>query len=74
MATFVLVPGFWLGGWAWQQVARELRAGGTWLIPPNVPHEVLAGPEGAVVIDVFSPVREDWAALERLGARTPRWP
>ena len=28
MATFVLVPGFWLGGWAWQQVARELRAGG----------------------------------------------
>jgi pimeloyl-ACP methyl ester carboxylesterase len=28
MATFVLVPGFWLGGWAWRSVARSLRAGG----------------------------------------------
>ena len=28
MATFVLVPGFWLGGWAWQPVARSLRARG----------------------------------------------
>lgn len=53
---------------------RELRAGGTWLIPPNVPHEVHAGPEGAVVIDVFAPVREDWAALERLPQRAPHWP
>jgi pimeloyl-ACP methyl ester carboxylesterase len=26
MATFVLVPGFWLGGWAWHAVARALRA------------------------------------------------
>lgn len=24
----VLVPGFWLGAWAWDQVAAELRAGG----------------------------------------------
>ena len=28
MATFVLVPGFWLGAWAWQDVARELTAAG----------------------------------------------
>jgi quercetin dioxygenase-like cupin family protein len=54
--------------------SRELHAGGTWRIPPNVPHEVQTGPEGAVVLDVFAPVREDWQALERLGARTPRWP
>lgn len=26
MATFVLVPGFWLGGWAWRAVANPLRA------------------------------------------------
>lgn len=26
MATFVLVPGFWLGGWAWHAVAKSLRA------------------------------------------------
>src|SRR5258707_11255536 len=24
----VLVPGFWLGGWAWDEVAAALRAGG----------------------------------------------
>ena len=53
---------------------RDLGPGGTWRIPPNVPHEVHAGPEGAVVLDVFAPVREDWAALERLGERAPRWP
>ncbi|HYI75369.1 MAG TPA: cupin domain-containing protein [Gaiellaceae bacterium] len=53
---------------------RTLEPGGTWRIPPNVPHEVHVGPEGAVVIDVFSPVREDWRTLERLDARTPVWP
>ncbi|HKT05480.1 MAG TPA: alpha/beta hydrolase [Rugosimonospora sp.] len=28
MTTFVLVPGMWLGTWAWRDVARELRAAG----------------------------------------------
>jgi pimeloyl-ACP methyl ester carboxylesterase len=28
MATFVLVPGAWLGGWAWQRVTPHLRAAG----------------------------------------------
>lgn len=28
MATFVLVPGFWLGAWAWSGVTRRLRAAG----------------------------------------------
>lgn len=28
MATFVLVPGYWLGGWAWRAVADDLRAAG----------------------------------------------
>lgn len=28
MATFVLVPGAWLGGWAWNDVAARLRAAG----------------------------------------------
>ena len=50
---------------------RDLEAGGTWRIPPNVPHEVRTGPDGAVVIDVFAPVRADWRELERLGARPP---
>ena len=53
---------------------RDLGPGGTWRIPPNTPHEVHAGPEGAVVVDVFAPAREDWRAIERVDARTPRWP
>ncbi|MBI3750253.1 MAG: alpha/beta hydrolase [Chloroflexi bacterium] len=27
-APIVLVPGFWLGAWAWDEVAADLRAGG----------------------------------------------
>jgi len=53
---------------------RELGPGGTWCIPPDVPHEVTTGPKGAVVLDVFSPPRADWAALERSQPTSPRWP
>jgi quercetin dioxygenase-like cupin family protein len=53
---------------------RELGPGGTWCIPPNTPHEAIAGPEGAVVIDVFSPTRDDFRELASLEHRTPRWP
>jgi pimeloyl-ACP methyl ester carboxylesterase len=28
MSTYVLVPGFWLGAWAWEKVARPLREAG----------------------------------------------
>lgn len=34
---------------------KKLVAGDSYLIPPNVPHSVVAGPKGAKVIDVFSP-------------------
>lgn len=53
---------------------RELGPGESWRIPGSTPHEVHAGPEGAVVIDVFGPPREDWATLERIDPRMPRWP
>lgn len=33
MATYLLVPGFWLGGWAWADVVEPMRAAG---------HEVVA--------------------------------
>ncbi len=42
---------------------RNLGPGGTWRILSNLPHQVTAGPDGAVVIDVFSPVRSDWDRL-----------
>ena len=53
---------------------RELGPGGTWRIPPDVPHEVVTGPNGAVVLDVFSPPRADWAALERAQPASALWP
>jgi quercetin dioxygenase-like cupin family protein len=39
---------------------KELKAGEMWRIPGNVPHTVKAGPNGAVAIDIFHPVREDY--------------
>ena len=54
--------------------SRELGPGDTWSIPGNVPHEVQVGPEGAVVIDVFVPTRDDWREAERVEQREPRWP
>ena len=54
--------------------ARELGPGGTWCIRANTPHEVTTGPKGAVVLDVFAPTRDDWAAFEPQVARAPRWP
>src|ERR671933_109588 len=36
MATFVLVPGFWLGGWAWRDVAETLRAAGHRVYPATL--------------------------------------
>jgi quercetin dioxygenase-like cupin family protein len=52
---------------------QELGPGQAWLIPSHTPHEVHTGPEGAVLIDVFAPIREDWKPLERVD-RAPRWP
>jgi quercetin dioxygenase-like cupin family protein len=53
---------------------RELGPGGTWHIPSDMPHDAVAGPGGAVVVDIFAPVRADWDALPRSEPRPPRWP
>jgi quercetin dioxygenase-like cupin family protein len=54
--------------------SRHLGPGGTWRIPSNVPHEVRVGSEGAVVIDVFAPPRQDWGDVGLVTDRAPRWP
>jgi quercetin dioxygenase-like cupin family protein len=53
---------------------RDLGPGGTWRILGDRPHDVVAGPDGAVVIDVFTPVRSDWDEKPVVGTATPRWP
>ncbi len=52
----------------------EVSPGGTWRILANVPHSVVAGSEGAVLVEVFSPPRHDWAALPTLEPGPGRWP
>ena len=52
----------------------RLGPGGTWSIPANVPHEVWAGADGAIVIDVFAPGRDDWHALAQDDPQPPLWP
>ena len=53
---------------------RVLGPGGTWRILGGVPHAAQAGPEGAVVVDTFSPTRADWDALPLVPGSAPRWP
>jgi len=53
---------------------RRRVAGDMWVIPPGVPHEVTAGPEGCTVIECFSPIREDWEGLERGEPGPGSWP
>jgi quercetin dioxygenase-like cupin family protein len=39
---------------------REVPPGVLWIIPPNTPHRARARAGRVVVLDVFSPVREDY--------------
>jgi quercetin dioxygenase-like cupin family protein len=55
--------------------SREVGPGDTWCIPGGVPHQVDVGADGALVAECFTPVRADWAGLERLDDHpAPRWP
>jgi len=47
---------------------KEILPGEMWVIPADVPHSVVAGPDGAALAELFAPPRADWAGLERLPA------
>ena len=53
---------------------RELGPGGTWRITSNLPHDAVAGPDGAVVVDIFAPARTDWDSLPASAPRPLVWP
>jgi quercetin dioxygenase-like cupin family protein len=40
--------------------AVPMKAGAFWHTPGNVPHAIRTGPSGAVVLDIFSPPRQDY--------------
>lgn len=48
--------------------------GGTWRFLSDQPHGVTAGPEGAIAIEAFSPIRDDWDDRPVAQGVTPRWP
>jgi quercetin dioxygenase-like cupin family protein len=39
---------------------REMRVGDVYIAPPNIVHGATAGPDGCLVVDIFSPPREDY--------------
>ena len=53
---------------------RTVAPGGLWRIRAGTPHSATAGPHGAVVVDVFSPPRDDWSEIEAQPPRQPVWP
>jgi len=53
---------------------RTVEPGGIWRVPSGTPHTLTGGERGAVVVDIFSPARDDWVARERLQPRPTRWP
>ena len=46
--------------------SKELTPGAGWVIPADTPHSVVVGPDGAKLVELFAPRRDDWAGLERL--------
>ena len=38
----------------------EIKEGDFWLTPSNIYHGIEAGPEGAKIMDIFSPPREQY--------------
>ena len=53
---------------------RELGPGGTWRIPSGTHHQVVSGPNGAIVVDVFSPIRADWHRFTANAPQPALWP
>ena len=53
-------------------VAHELEPFEAYVLPGGVEHSAYCGPEGALVLDVFTPVREDYLERWQAGARGNR--
>ncbi len=51
-------------------VAHELGPMEGYVLPGNVEHSAYCGPEGATVVDIFCPVREDYRERWEAGRRS----
>jgi len=51
-----------------------VRGGDGWVIPGDVLHGAVAGPDGALVIETWGPPREDFRQLPPAAPGAARWP
>ncbi len=58
MSTFVLVPGFWLGAWAWEAVAAPLREAGHAVYPVTLTGLAERAGEGGPEVDLETHVAD----------------
>jgi quercetin dioxygenase-like cupin family protein len=49
-----------------------ILTGGSITFPAHVPHSVRSGPQGATLIELFAPRRDDWGGHERLAPSSPK--
>jgi pimeloyl-ACP methyl ester carboxylesterase len=68
-ATFVLVPGYWLGAWAWDEVAAELRAAGHDVHAVTPPGQAERADEDAPGVDVGTQIADLVRLIEDGGLR-----
>ncbi|MGH7748381.1 MAG: cupin domain-containing protein, partial [Candidatus Dormibacteria bacterium] len=54
--------------------SRLRRPGDLWVIPGDVPHSVVVGPDGCTALEAFSPPRDDWEAVPRQEPHPGDWP
>ena len=69
--------GICLRGTVTFQVGDETRTfgpGGTWRVSTMTPHGATVGPDGATLLDMFNPIRDDWHAAPADDEVEPRWP
>lgn len=64
MANYVLVPGFWLGAWVWEEVARELREAGHDVRPVTLTGLAERAAEASAEVGVETHVADVIAAME----------
>ncbi|MFI0352009.1 alpha/beta fold hydrolase [Actinomadura sp. 9N407] len=64
MTTFVLVPGFWLGAWAWDEVARGLREAGHQVHPVTLTGLAERAGEATPEVDVDTHIADIVGLIE----------
>ena len=41
-------------------VSVDAKKGDFWRTPPDVEHGIIGGPDGAIIFDIFAPIREEY--------------